>query len=91
MSDIVFELAYPYEWEGKTISEITLKRPNAGVLERIERDTTDKGRVASQIVLVAALSGLTVGCVRKMDVQDLIKADEKAADFFPKPPSEGTE
>ena len=81
-------LKYPVEFGGATYSELTLKRPNAGVLAKFEAELRERDlvegldRVRSSIVLVSLASGLPEDVVNLLDIDDLTAANEALGDFL---------
>lgn len=76
-----FPLAYPFDFKGERINEVTLRRARGGDLERIEGADTD---ILKALVTISALADLPLDAVRNMDAEDIASVSEKLPDFLPK-------
>lgn len=79
-------LKYPFEWEGKKITEVTLRRPKGSDLRAIEVIENTKGASRYDIAFgsYARLSDLPVEAFDEMDTADLAKVTALLKGFFPK-------
>lgn len=76
-------LDYPIEFkkgsEVQEIASVTIKRPTVGDLEASDRAQGDVGKTT---VLIAAISGIPVGAVRKLDVADYKRLDDVVTGYI---------
>ena len=78
-------LEFPIEWDGKTISEVTLHRPKGKDMRRIaEAENSSSNKMEAGAVMVATLSDLPDGAIDELDFEDFTAISEAIADFFPK-------
>lgn len=76
------KLEHPVEAEGRTIAELTMRRPKV-------RDERDARRVAGasdeehEIVLFANLCQIAPETIHEMDLADYARLQEAFSDFFP--------
>lgn len=73
-------LDHPIDFEGRKLSEITLRRPKVSDA----RDARKKHKDAAdqEIALVAQLSGLPPAAIEDLDIGDYAKIQEVLASFF---------
>lgn len=70
---VVVTLQRPIVQKGGDVGTLTLRRPTAGDLESSDKGS---GNVAGTNLLIASLSGLPVGVVRRLDVVDFRRCNE---------------
>lgn len=61
------------------VRDVTLRRPTAGDIEAADKAT---GNVGMSVLLIAGLSGLPVGAVRKLDVYDFGRLDKVCTGYI---------
>lgn len=76
-------LAYPFVWEGKTISEITMRRAKTRDLRVVSGPDAPADRFDQGIAMIAVLSDLPVEAIDEMDAEDFVTVSELIAGFFP--------
>lgn len=72
-------LKHPVEFDGRTIKEITLRRPKVRDLERMDKV---KGELAKSVTLIADLAEITPDNVRDLDAEDFKRVSEVIGDFL---------
>jgi hypothetical protein len=77
-----FPLAFPFEFDGKEISEVTMRRAKGRDLERMEAAGKD---FAAGMVTLSCLTDLPVDAIREMDSEDIAMLSEQVPDFLAKP------
>lgn len=84
------QLKYPVEVDGKTISEINLRRAKAKDLRALEA-AKDGAGIEETFLMLSVLSDQPVAVIEELDVEDFTPLAEALADFFPKaaPPANG--
>jgi hypothetical protein len=84
-------LSQPIAWEGKTVTEVHVRRPKVKDLRAMERDN---GPTASQIdqgvAMAALLTELPVEIIDEMDAADFAALSEVIAGFLPQGPAPAT-
>ena len=78
-SSQTFTLHYPFEFDGQTIEQITLRRPTVLDLEAIEGE---ENATTKSIAMLANLSGLTPDTIRRLDAADYNRISETVLDFL---------
>jgi hypothetical protein len=80
---IRIELTVPLMADGKTVTELTIRRPKVRDLRVLEETTQGKSTQLDQsAVLVALLSGLSKEVVEDLDAADFARASEVIGGFF---------
>lgn len=74
------KLTYPVEAEGRTIDEITIRRPKARDLRKME--TAKGGEIAKSIDLIANLAELPPSAIEDLDASDFQALSEQVAGFL---------
>lgn len=74
------KLDYPVQFEGRTISEITLRRPKVADTRKARKDHKDPAD--QEIAMLATLSGLPPALFDELDMADYSKVQEKLEGFF---------
>ncbi len=88
MSSKTVQLSYPVEAHGKTINEITLRRPKGADLRAV--DGMDKW--AETVTLISRLGSIPPSSANEMDAVDVVACGVVIADFLrPSPPTGGSE
>ena len=78
-------LSEPIAWEGRKITELSLRRPKVRDLRTMEETaTTRPGQLDQGAAMVALLTGLPEGAVEELDAADFTKVSEAIAGFFGK-------
>ena len=78
-------LSEPVEWEGRKITELSLRRPKVRDLRIMEEAaTTMPGQLDQGAAMVALLTGIPEGAVEELDAADFTKVSEAIAGFFGK-------
>lgn len=78
-------LSEPVVSDGKTITEVTIRKPKVKDLKQMQAamdgidDKLDQG-----VAMAASLTGLSIDAVEELDVDDFTTISEVIADFFPK-------
>ena len=73
------KLKHPIECEGRTLSELTMRRVTVGDLEVMDKEKTDIARAARLTSLVA---DIPPEAVRNLDAQDFSLVQERLMDFL---------
>ncbi|ASX25862.1 phage tail assembly protein [Candidatus Williamhamiltonella defendens] len=73
-------LQFPIESEGRTLEEITLRRPKARDLKKME--TGKGGEIAKSIDLIANLAEIPSSAVEDLDAADFQAVSEVVAGFL---------
>lgn len=76
-------LEFPVELDGKTISEVTLRRPKVKDLVTAER-VGGTNETLYGAALAASLSGLTLNVMNEIDAMDSLKIAGAVADLMGK-------
>jgi hypothetical protein len=79
-----FPLAFPFDFEGKVISEVTMRRAKGRDLERME---TAGKEFAAVLVTLSCLTDLPLDAIREMDSEDISALGERVPDFLAQPPA----
>lgn len=74
------KLNYPVQAEGRSIEEITLRRPKARDLRKME--TAKGGDIAKSIDLIANLAELPPSAIEDLDASDFQSLSDKVAGFL---------
>lgn len=74
------KLEYPIEFEGRKLTEITLRRPNVADSLSARKKSRDAGE--QEVELVASLAGLPPSAIEGLDMKDYAKLQECLTDFF---------
>lgn len=74
------KLDYPIDFEGRKLSEITLRRPK--VSDARNARTKHKDTADQEIALLATLSGLPPPAIEELDMSDYSKLQEVLSGFF---------
>lgn len=74
------QLEYPVEAEGQTIDAITIRRPKARDLKRME--VAKGGEIAKSIDLIANLAELPPSAIEDLDAADFQAVSEVVAGFL---------
>lgn len=80
-------LKFPFEFEGRTITSLTFRRPKVKDIEAIQTAVDTSGEVTASIVSVSRLSGLSEAAVREIDGDDFIIIAEAMSNFLPRSPT----
>jgi len=84
-------LTQPISWDGKSVSEVQVRRPKVKDLRAMERDHGTAGSQIDQGVAMAALlTELPVMVIDEMDAVDFAAVSEVIAGFLPAGPGPGT-
>ena len=84
-------LTQPIAWDGKTVTEIQVRRPKVKDLRAMERDNSVTATQIDQGVAMAALlTGLPVEIIDEMDAVDFATVSEMIAGFLPQGPAPAT-
>lgn len=81
MTAKTYTLLYPFEFEGKTITEVSLRRAKGRDLERME--AAGQG-FTSVLTGLSCITDLPLDAVRQMDGDDIAALSEISPDFLPK-------
>lgn len=73
INSVTFVPSQPLEYAGKTYTELTFKRPKVGNLASM--DAVD-GELHKVLVFLASLSGVPVGAIEELDLEDLQRLAE---------------
>lgn len=74
------KLQYPIKFDGATINEISLRRPNVKDM-RVAR-ITGKDDATQELNLIANLSQLTPDAIDSLDMADFVAVQKALAGFF---------
>ena len=74
------KLKYPVQAEGRRIEEITIRRPKARDLRKME--TAKGGDIAKSIDLIANLAELPPSAIEDLDASDFQSLSNKVAGFL---------
>ena len=84
-------LSQPIVWEGKTVTEVQVRRPKVKDLRAMERDGTNPASQIDQGVAMAALlTELPIAMIDEMDAVDFAAVSEVIAGFLPQGPAPAT-
>ena len=75
------ELDFPVEFEGETVTELTIRRMKAGD-SLVSEGTEDKGRAGME--LMAALTDRPVELIAELDLEDFVNLSEAMAGMLGK-------
>ena len=79
-------LEYPFEWDGKSIEQVTIHRPKGRDLRAISAAQGENaGTFENGAMMLELLSDLPAGSVDELDVSDFNALSEAIGDFFPRP------
>ncbi len=74
------ELQYPFEADGETIRQLTLRRPL--VRDRLISEKMSGSEVEKEIRFIANLCALPPQHIEHLDMADYVKLQEALADFL---------
>lgn len=80
------KLTVPFEWEGRKINELTVRRPKVRDIRETETDP-DKADIDRGILMTALLTDLPPEAIEEMDAADFMSVSEVVQGFLPGPPS----
>lgn len=84
-------LSQPILWDGKSVTEIQVRRPKVKDLRAMERDNSVPARQIDQGVAMAALvTELPIEFIDEMDAVDFAAVSEVIAGFLPQGPAPAT-
>ena len=84
-------LTQPIAWDGKSVTEIQVRRPKVKDLRAMERDNSATATQVDQGVAMAALlTELPVEIIDEMDAVDFAAVSEVIAGFLPQGPAPAT-
>ena len=84
-------LTQPIAWDGKTVTEVQVRRPKVKDLRAMERDNSAAVTQIDQGVAMAALlTELPVEILDEMDAVDFAAVSEVIAGFLPQVPALAT-
>ena len=84
-------LSQPIASDGKTVTEVQVRRPKVKDLRAMERDATNSASQIDQGVAMAALlTELPIQVIDEMDAVDFATVSEVIAGFLPPGPAPGT-
>jgi len=84
-------LSHPIAWDGRTLTEVQVRRPKVKDLRAMERDTPNPANQIDQGVAMAALlTELPVEVIDEMDAVDFAAVSEVIAGFLPQGPAPAT-
>ena len=84
-------LSQPIASDGKTVTEVQVRRPKVKDLRAMERDNTNPASQIDQGVAMAALlTELPVEIIDEMDAVDFAAVSEVIAGFLPQGPAPAT-
>ena len=84
-------LSQPILWDGKSVTEIQVRRPKVKDLRAMERDNSVPATQVDQGVAMAALlTELPIDVIDEMDAVDFAAISEVIAGFLPQGPAPAT-
>ncbi|MCB1502832.1 MAG: phage tail assembly protein [Bauldia sp.] len=84
-------LTQPIAWDGKTVTDIQVRRPKVKDLRAMERDNSATATQIDQGVAMAALlTELPIEIIDEMDAVDFAAVSEVIAGFLPQGPAPAT-
>ncbi|MBN9022527.1 MAG: phage tail assembly protein [Rhizobiales bacterium] len=84
-------LTQPIAWDGKTVTEVQVRRPKVKDLRAMEQDNSVNATQIDQGVAMAALlTELPVEIIDEMDAVDFAALSEVIAGFLPEGPAPAT-
>jgi len=84
-------LSQPIVWDGKTVTEVQVRRPKVKDLRAMERDTTNTtSQIDQGVAMAALLTELPVEIIDEMDAVDFAAVSEVIAGFLPPGPAPAT-
>ena len=84
-------LSQPIVWEGRTVTDVQVRRPKVKDLRAMERDGPNPASQIDQGVAMAALlTELPVEVIDEMDAVDFAAVSEVIAGFLPMGPAPAT-
>ena len=84
-------LSQPIDWDGKTVTDVQVRRPKVKHLRAMERDTKEAASQIDQGVAMAALlTELPIEVIDEMDAVDFASVSEVIAGFLPPGPAPAT-
>ena len=84
-------LSQPIAWDGKTVTDVQVRRPKVKDLRAMERDNKDAASQIDQGVAMAALlTELPIEVIDEMDAVDFAAVSEVIAGFLPPGPAPAT-
>ncbi|MCB1498582.1 MAG: phage tail assembly protein [Bauldia sp.] len=80
----IVRLSQPIAWDGKSVTDVQVRRPKVKDLRAMERDTTNAASQIDQGVAMAALlTELPIEVINEMDAVDFATVSEVIAGFLP--------
>ena len=84
-------LSQPIASDGKTVTEVHVRRPKVKDLRAMERDTpTSASQIDQGVAMAALLTELPLEVIDEMDAVDFAAVSEVIAGFLPPGPAPGT-
>ena len=84
-------LSQPIDWEGKTVTDVHVRRPKVKDLRAMERDgTSPASQIDQGVAMAALLTELPVAVIDEMDAVDFAAVSEVIAGFLPAGPAPAT-
>lgn len=84
-------LSQPIAWEGKTVTDVQVRRPKVKDLRAMERDgTSPASQIDQGVAMAALLTELPVAVIDEMDAVDFAAVSEVIAGFLPQGPAPAT-
>ncbi len=84
-------LSHPIAWDGKTVTEVQVRRPKVKDLRAMERDTsTSANQIDQGVAMAALLTELPAEIIDEMDAVDFAAVSEVIAGFLPQGPGPAT-
>lgn len=77
-----FDLEWPLEVEGQTISQITLRRLTGGEVAALQDAMMGDG--ANDAAMIAAFADQPAPVIAQLDADDFMELKERLVDFLPK-------
>ena len=88
---MIVRLSQPITWEGKTVTDVQVRRPKVKDLRAMERDNSATATQIDQGVAMASLlTELPVEIIDEMDAVDFATVSEVIAGFLPQGPGPAT-
>lgn len=80
MTDTIV-LSIPLQFEGREITEITLRRPLVRDRLAVDRLGSSRSDAEKEVMLIASLSGLPLEAIEGMDLGDYGRLQERLGEF----------
>jgi hypothetical protein len=72
------QLLHPFEVNGETITEVTLRRPKIRDMERAQKHKDD---MAKSIHMLVDLTELPIGTIRELDTEDFNQLAKRVGEY----------